>query len=226
MAFCLLFTSQAYSQKKGKRKKKDKPKSYLNIQGGLLSSKTFDQNYTGFNLVNLGFSKIKKNKQQSLQLELIGYKVNDIITRTTTSLDSTFIIEEILQGSNNKRRSIELLYNYSFGLTDDITDGFFMGPSASLIYNSNQTSPGSTAQFPIRENCLCLGIGMNTGYNVTLNKNLMLTISSRVTLLDIGWGTTQILNPGFTTSQQRTNKFQTDFLRNQFQLNIGLNFKI
>ena len=54
----------------------------------------------------------------------------------------------------------------------------------------------------------------------------MLSISSRITLLDLGWQRNRNLNPTLTRSQQRSSKFQADFIRNQFQLNIGLNFKI
>jgi len=223
LALCLLFTSQVYGQKKGKRKRKVKSTYFLNVQGGLLVDKPFDLTYTGFNLVNLGYSKIKNNTQRSLQLELLGYNISQLTTRIDTFMN--VVIEEPISGSGTKRRSIELLYNYSFGLTD-IMNGFFIGPSGSLVYNYIEKIPVTTAQFPVSQPCLCLGMGMNIGYNASINKNLMLSISSRFTLLDIGWEWKRVRNPSITVQDQRISKFQADLIRNQFQLNIGLNFKI
>ena len=229
LVFCLLFSSQVYGQKKGKRKGKVKAKQLLSIQGGLLIDHTFnepmfDKTYTGFNLINLGWSKIKNNTQRSFQLELIGFKADEISVRTDT-IDN-FILTMPTSGFDGKRRSIELLYNHSFGLTEDIANGFFMGPSGSLIFNKTQTIPLVSAQFPSDQFCLCLGLGTNAGYNWSINKNLMLSISSRVTLLDIGWQRTKNEIPGRDPRQTTSSKFQTDFLRRQFQVNIGLNFKI
>ncbi len=228
LVFCLLFSSQVYGQKKGKRKGKVKAKQFLSIQGGLLIDHTFneamsDKTYTGFNLVNLGWSKIKNNTQRSLQLELIGYNVNEKRTRVDTIGNMEF--DRILGGFDGKRRSIELLYNHSFGLTEDIANGFFMGPSGSLNFNYNKTVPVIGGNIESKF-CLCLGVGMNTGYNVSLNKNLMLSISSRVTLLDLGWQRIQREITGIDIRNSTKSKFHADFLRNQFQLNIGLNFKI
>ena len=112
------------------------------MQGGFLFDHTFDdepffdKTYTGFNLINLGWSKIKNNTQRSFQLELIGFKVDKIKFR----IDTVNIIEvpEPLYGFEGIRRSVELVYNHSFGLSEDISNGFFIGPSGSLIVNFNK----------------------------------------------------------------------------------------
>jgi len=221
LAFCLIFTAQVFGQRKKKRRVK--PKTFLHFQGGYMFDNSLNFPYRGFNIVNLGWSKLKDKTQRSIELELIGYNVKKAL----------FIIDDFnnfppfaVRGFTGKRRSVELIYNHSFGLGEEITDGFFVGPSGSLIFNSLTTTPLSSAAFPTREICLCIGVGMNTGYNWSLNKKTMLRFSTRISFVDFGWERTRVSNPNFDVRQQRTSKFKTDFLRNQFQVMVGLNFKI
>lgn len=219
LAFCLLFTFQVFGQRKKKRRVK--PKTFLHVQGGYMFDKSLNFPYRGFNMINLGWSKLKDKRQQSIELELMGYKVKKAV----------YLIDDFnnrsypLSGFDGIRLSAELLYNYSFGLGEKITDGFFIGPSGSLNFNLLRTVP-LIATFPNNNICLCLGMGTNAGYNWSLNKKTMLRFSTRMTLVDVGWQRNRIENPAFSRKQQRTNKFKTDFLRNQFQIMVGINFKI
>lgn len=214
--FCLLFTTQLF----GQRKKRVKPKKFFHVQSAFLIDNSFELQYRGFNFLNLGFSKVKNNTQRSLSLELIAFEV----IKSTTLVRRN--ITEPLSGSKGRRLSAELVYNYSFALNEKITDGFFAGPSASFGYNALKTTPITTAQFPTSNNCLCLGLGMNTGYNWSLNKKTMLTISTRITLIDIGYLRTRVQNPAWTVRQQRSSGLKTDFIRGQFPLMVGMNFKL
>lgn len=207
--FCLLFTSQLY----GQRNKYARTNYFLHVQGGILLGNSFDIPYRGFNLVNVGWSKSKNNTLQSVQLELIGFNVEK---------EKNVAVPEDYR---SRRRSMELIYNYSFALTQEVRDGFFIGPSASLIINSNATGP-SASTILIEEICLCFGAGMNTGYNWKLNKSTMLGISTRITLVDIGWLRTYIKNPTFPQPYRISSEFETNFIREQFQLMIGLNFQL
>jgi len=210
--FCLLFTSQLY----GQRNKNARTNYFLHVQGGFLLDNSFDIPYKGFNLVNVGWSRSKKNTLQSVQLELIASNVKKERISNNT-------VVGVYEG---KRRSIELIYNYSFGLTEKVTNGFYIGPSASLIVNSNAIIPLTSSAFPIEDICFCFGAGVNTGYNWKLNKSTMLGISTRITLVDIGWVRTEHKIPNLTPRQRISSKFGADFIRDQFQLMIGLNFQL
>ena len=222
LVFCLLFTAQVFGQRKKKRRVK--PKTFLHFQGGYMFDNSLNFPYRGFNIVNLGWSKLKDKTQRSIELELIGYNVKKAILL----IDDFNNLPPIdTRGFTGKRRSVELIYNHSFGLGEEITDGFFLGPSGSLIFNSLTTAPLGSSVFPTREICLCIGVGMNAGYNWSINKKNMLRFSTRISFVDLGWERTRVSNPSFqTVRRQRINSFKTDFLRNQFQVMVGLNFKI
>jgi len=215
-AFCLLFTTQVF----GQRKKRKKPQKFFHAQAAFFADNSFELQYRGFNFLNLGFSKVKNNRQRRLSLELIGFDVK----KEKTIITRNFISP--IRGFTGKRRSAELIYDYSFALSEKITDGFFVGPSASIGYNALKTIPLTTAQFPTSINCFCFGLGFNTGYNWSLNKKTMLTISTRITLLDTGWERMRVKNPAWTVRQQRSSSFKFDFIRPQFPLMVGINFKL
>ena len=221
LVFCLFFSSQVYGQEKGKRKGDENIKQYLGLQGGLFFDKSFNQSYTGFNLINIGWSQIKNRTQRSIQLEFIGYKNLDLIRVFIPSTN----IEE-LRGFRYQRRSIELLYNHLFGLSSDVTNGFFIGPSGSMMFNSKHTFPSESRYTSSKEICLWFGVGMNAGYNWSIHKNIMLSVSTRVTLFHLGWQREDEMAPSTDTIVFRGISYPIAFLRDQFQLNIGLNFKI
>lgn len=193
-----------------------KPDYLLHAQGGFLMDKSFDKTYKGFNLLNVGVSRLKNNKLQSLQLEMIRFKVEDITFLSGFSYP--------VRGYTGEHKSTELIYNHSLGLTRDIKNGFYVGPSVSIIFNSNLILPATTASFPVEEVCFCIGGGVHAGYNWSLSKSIMLSVSTRITLIDIGWLRTEVRDPNRTLKQQRSSKAHTDFLRPQYPLMIGLNF--
>ena len=212
LSCCLLFTFQVSAQ----GKKKSKSQNLFHIQGGFLLDNSFEKSFTGFNLLNIGLSKVKNNKLRSFQLELIGFEVSEQTISNNT----------IIAGYSGRRLSAEVIYNYSFALSNNVLNGFFYGPSASFIVNSNLITPKTSASFPFEEICYCLGIGVNSGYNWSIGSSKMLSLATRITLLDVGLKNNNISNPILTEREQILSKFSADFLRDQFQLMVGLNFNI
>ena len=131
----------------------------------------------------------------------------------------------MLFGFERQRKSIELIYNHSLSLSKDI-GGFYIGPSGSIIINSNISTPVFSGAFPNKVVCFCLGVGLNSGYNWALNENLVLGISTRFTLLDIGMVRDEVQNPILTLNQRSSTEFEADLIRKQYQLMIAVKIKI
>lgn len=217
--FCLLLTTQLY----GQRKKNKKPEKFFQVQFGYLVATGFDKTYTGFNAINIGLSKQKNKRIQSLELELIRFDIENIIL-------PPFIPDPSLpppppRGSKRERRSLEVIYNYSFILSQK-KDGFYLGPSGSFVINSNEIIPFTLIVFPTQQICFCIGAGFNSGYNWRLGKKVILGVSTRITLMDFGLLSEEIRNPVFLPIQRRNTRFSVDFLRPQYQLELGMKFKI
>ena len=210
---CLLLSIQLF----GQRKKKIKADNFITVQGGLLHDKHSDPSITGFNMINLGWSKAKDNVLQSIEMEWIGF-----------STDKRVIIRDNdpWQGFTRERKSYELIYARTYALFGDINNGFYVGPTASLNLNENSIIPATTADFPTQESCYCVGIGVKANYSWSITEKLFLNFSSRMTFIDIGWLRTQTKDPTLTIRQQRSDEFKTNFLRKQFPLMIGVSLKL
>jgi len=196
------------------KRKKSKAINFLKIQGGFIHDNHNLSNYNGFNLANIGWSNIKERILNELSVELIKY-------RTKVELDENEIDWQ------RERESIEFSYFRSIISQGELDNGFFIGPLGSLYYRSDfSVSTFGQGNFPIEEECLCIGLGVGINYSYELTQKVYLNFSTRITLLDIGLNKDEIHNPILPERQRKNTSFGVDFLRDQFPLNLGIRIKI
>ena len=195
-------------------------KNYLYGQAGYLIDNEKDKFYSGFNVLNIGWSRQKGNKLSAFEVELVEFE----FTKDT----STVIYpnnQVIVHGFRKKRRSAEFIYNYSFLLSETV-NGFSFGPTASILFISNAKNPLSSIGFPNESICACAGLGANAAYYLRLSDGISVGLSTRISLMDIGWERVEEKNPVLTNEERVTSGFIVDFPRNQFQMMLGFRFKI
>ena len=83
-----------------------------------------------------------------------------------------------------------------------------------------------STEFPKGEKCYCLGIGVKADYIYQLKKKIYLLMSTKLMVLDIGYGIHRVFNQNLVIRQQQSKEFTTNFLRKQFPLMIGIGFKL
>ena len=154
---------------------------------------------------------------QSIELEWIGFSTDKRVIRSDN---------DPWQGFTRERKSYELIYARTYVLFGDLNNGFYVGPTASLNINKNSIIPANSASFPSEETCYCVGIGVKANYSWSITEKLLLNVSTRITIIDLGRLRTEVKDPTLTIRQQRTNKFDANFLRKQFPLMIGVSFKL
>ena len=221
---CLLLCFNLY----GQRKKRAKSNTFLKIQGGFLYDAHPNNDYAGFNILNLGWMKVKEKKMQGIELELIGYK-SDLQLEDGESFMSPMnggIFGPPPKGWAKERHSIELSYFRSSALIGDIENGLFLGPIGSVGIINTEFFPTATTDFPIADKCYCLGLGMKADYSLHLAKRLYLNASTRLTIFDLGILETRIQRLTTILRQQTSTNFDFNLIRKQFPLMLGLAFKL
>ena len=193
-------------------------KLFLHAQGGYFIDSGFDINYSGFNIGNIGWGKKSGNILQTIEAEFLAFRVDETVF-------SQFNPDRIIEKIENRRTSLEMIYSYSFLFDEDIS-GFILGPTASILINSRRTKPLASTTFPLTNTCFCASLGVNLGYQIKLNKNIGVLLSSRSSLLDIGLDRQLVENPILTETQRRTSAFDIDLIRDQFQVMLGIRFRI
>jgi len=221
LAFSILFFLPLH----GQRKKNKKSEHILHVRGGFISDFKTDEselNYNGFNVLNFGWSKVKGNQLHGIEVEGFSF-TEGFVEFIVTNMDTI-----ITRGLDRNRTTVELIYSRMYALNNnDITKGLFVGPTGSILYNRDENIPAVTTAFPIATDCFCIGLGARAGYNWRLLDRLMITFSTKATLLDIGWKRERVLNPILTKSQKIAEEgVNADFIRPQYQIMLGLNFRI
>ncbi|MBI1227005.1 MAG: hypothetical protein GC192_17370 [Bacteroidetes bacterium] len=194
--------------------KKEKPVYFLKLQGALLYDVHPKNDYLGINLINLGRAKYYDGILRGLDLEFIRYNSG-----------GQEKVEDYTKWSK-ERTSFELEYYRSYPIIGGIENGFFIGPSASLLYSQSTFMPNNSTRKRTDEICECLGLGAKLDFFRKISKSVYLDIGTRFTLLDLGFQITQGYDPTLPKKSQRTKDFSADFLRSQFQLMVGVNFKL
>jgi len=92
--------------------------------------------------------------------------------------------------------------------------------------NPNEIIPIITSGIPTQRICFCIGAGINTGYNWRLGKNVILSLSTRSILMDIWLLREEANNPVLPINQRRNTNFSVDLIRSEYQLELGVKFKI
>jgi len=200
LAFC---TSLVYGQDGDK-----KEETFIHLRSGFFLDDVNDKNYSGFNLVNFGWSNLKKKRIQSLEIEAI------VINSKVYSKDQI----------DQRRRSLEHIYSHSFLLSKG-ADGLILGPTASLFFYSDKFNPINSFLYPTHNIYATVGIGANAAYNWRIGKKIILDISSRITLLDIGINNRRVDNPILQERLRSLTEFHMDFIRPQYQLMLGVKLK-
>lgn len=214
LSICIIICTPLISQSK----KKTKKENYLHVQGGFIYDDNLtDKNYSGFNIVNLGWNQYKTKRAQSIELELIGYNVVRSINETPAGPQ----VE-----STNNNRSIELIYTKTYSLFGTTTNGLSLGPTASLLAFSDNDIPYVTNKYPVYSRGMMVGLGLKSAYNLPLSKKFLFNVNTRVTILDFGADFYRIQNPNIPIQQQKSSGISLNLFRNQFQLLLGVSYKI
>ena len=201
----------------GQGKKKIKQEQYVHIQGAFFYDSNLDVDYTGFNLVNIGWTKYKAKRAQSLELEFIGFKADG---------DEIISPFGLIPESTRTKRSLELIYSRTYAILGTASNGFYIGPTASLNLNYDFIAPNTTGSFPINSISTNIGFGIKTGYNWKITKRILFNLSTRLTMFDTGLESLQIENPNLPIALQTSTSFQFDLIRDHFPLMFGFSYKL
>jgi len=232
--FCLPVFAQNYEGKKPKGKrakdlykikrrriKANQEDRYFQAQWGYFYETAGEKTYSGFDFLNLGFTKSKKNIQKNFELEYVGFT-------TITKVTSTNFMgrEVVLSGEFRRRRSLEFIYGHIFLLSQNKPHGFFLGPTASLLLELDKIDPLASFSFVIKDWCACIGLGFKAGYDWEISKDMTMNLTTRLTLIDAGYLRTKLENPSVPLNLRFASSFTTRLLRKQFPLMIGVRFRI
>ena len=217
MKYAILFLSLSITVNLiGQSQKSKKPKYFLKLQGGFLYDGHQNNSYKGFSLINLGWVKHQNNVLQGFDLELIKY--NSDVQRKEGSRRG--------YGWNRDKISAELSYFWSYRMFGTLKNGLFAGGFGSLIWSTDFFLPSSNSRYKYEERSKCLGLGLKLDYVFQLKKLIYLNVSTKLTLFNTGLTEEQRFSPFSPLKFQNDKKFVADFLKNQFPLIIGLQFRL
>ena len=210
--FCFSMTFNLF----GQSRKSKRPIYFLKTQGGFLFDAHPNNTYKGFSIFNGGLLKHKNGVLQGFDLELIKY---DSDTQKKTDGRRGY-------GWSREKESIELSYFRSYSVIGDIDKGLFVGGFASAGLSKDFFWPSASSRYKYEEKCLCFGLGIKLDYFFKLKKKIYLDVSTKITLVDFRLDREQRFDPRIPYVWQLDKAFNIDFLRNQFPLMIGLNFRL
>ncbi len=215
LVVALLFASLLSAQKKSATINSNAFK----IQGAYFFDGHPVENYKGFNLVNLGFLKVKDRKVMGLDME-------GIFTESTADKNTQQTSPRLPFCVVNKR-SLEISAYKTYGLLGSFKNGLYVGPMFSIGFLREEQEPDARfVAFPDNKSLLKLGAGVKADYYVSLSQKLFFTVGTRLTLLDFGVLKGRIENPTLPIRQQRYGGFEFNFVRPQFPLMLGLVFLV
>ncbi len=213
LVVALLFTSLLSAQKKSTAINS----KAFKIQGAYFFEGHPVENYMGFNLVNLGFMKVKDRKVIGLDLEgrFIESTVDKNKQQTSPRLPFCVV----------NKRSLEFSAYKTYGVLGSFKNGLYVGPMLSLGFLREEQEPDvSLLAFPDNKSLLKLGAGVKADYYISLSQKLFFTVGTRLTLLDFGFLQGRVENPTLPILEQKYSGFEFEFVRPQFPLMLGLVF--
>jgi len=188
---------------------------YAQIRMGYVVDKELPT-FKGFNLFNVGYRFHNDNIVQNFEFEYIPF------SSTQTIIDSNFP-NEIVGGLKIDYKTYEFIYMYGYLLSKSRHE-LSAGPTVSLRFVDYIQEPFNENSFPISNLCVCSGIGLNLGYAVKITKRMDFSLSSRITLFDIGYASQYIENPVLPESLRRRSNFSVEVIRKTYHLSFGLRF--
>ncbi|MDA9773687.1 hypothetical protein N9B82_01910 [Saprospiraceae bacterium] len=216
LVICFGLSFSATAQKKEKEKT-ERSSTFIKVQGGLLVDVHPQVSYIGFNQINIGLDRIKKNRYEGISLEFIGYEA-EYETESDLSQFPTMW--------SKTRTSFELEYFRSLLHIGKGINGLYFGPTASLNFRNNVIEANTPSEFPFTDNYYGLGLGGKALYLVELTNRLSLNVGTKITVFDFGLSRYTNMNPNIPIVQQTSTIIDVDLPRSQFQLLLGLNFKL
>lgn len=183
------------------------------IQAGILFDQNEKADYLGPNILNLGWTTLRGAGLSELDFEFIYY-------------DQSYDREGAEQYQDERTRfSVEMtqfwsLVNFGRGIGKT-----HFGPTAAFMYRTEPTTSEDPLGYKETVTNYNLGFGLKALYLYEFNDNLFLNMSTRLTLADMGLETWKLDNPLLSDEQTAKEDFVFDFLRGQYQVNVGINFR-
>ena len=214
LPLCLILTFNLFAQRKSAKR----DLAFIKIQGAYFYDGHPRQNFSGFNMLNLGWFKVKEKNISGVDLKTIIFNLDQDPGNRVNSPN--------FQDWNRIRQSFEAEYFYTFKMLGSVNNGLFAGPYASAGFFREKFVPYSPARFAEIQSGLIVGAGGQADYHLKLAKKIFLTISTQITLAELRLGNGRIQNPQVTIKQQRNSFFDFEVLQNQFPLMLGFSFPL
>ncbi len=188
---------------------------------GSIPTESFSYDTNLFKASKFGIGQIRFQNKQASQflLELSGYSTDLGVTYRET-LNGP----RLIRGINYNTILVEFEYFRSLLKTTEFANKLHAGVTLNTSFMRDEIVPYSINQFPIRENCFCVGLGLKAMYPLNIFGATML-LSTGVNLIDLGIDFRFNGNPNIFADQQNTIGFEAGFLRPRVGLNIGFVFK-
>lgn len=216
LLFCLLFSMSSSAQKK----EITENAKFLKIQGGFFYEATNYAKYNGFNVLNIGFSQLKEEKIKGIDLQIMRYETigeDEIISPVTPSFTNSGVFEKF---------DAEINAFVMLPVLGGFENGLYAGPMLSLSGTYEEFVPDTSNFFPYTEQRLGVGAGFKGEYYLSLTNKVLLTLGTRITLLNFGLSRGRTENPVLPRRQQLNAGFDFNFWDNYYPLMLGLSFKL